>query len=86
MNKQADFINDLVTKFNNLSDAQKDMIVKIGLVVAAIGPVMLIISKLIGTILGIKKAISIISTLIKTIGMIPNYNVISENKKKPNNT
>ena len=68
--KLADFINDLVTKFNNLSDAQKDMIVKIGLVVAAIGPVMLIISKLIGTILGIKKAISIISTLIKTIGMI----------------
>lgn len=68
--KLADFINDLVTKFNNLSDAQKDMIVKIGLVVAAIGPVMLIISKLIGTILGIKKAISIIGTLIKTIGMI----------------
>ena len=68
--KLADFINDLVTKFNNLSDAQKDMIVKIGLVVAAIGPVMLIISKLIGTILNIKKAISIISTLIKTIVMI----------------
>lgn len=68
--KLADFINGLVTKFNNLSDAQKDMIVKIGLVVAAIGPVMLIISKLIGTILGIKKAISIIGTLIKTIGMI----------------
>lgn len=68
--KLADFINDLVTKFNNLSDAQKDMIVKVGLVVAAIGPVMLIISKLIGTILGIKKAISIIGTLIKTIGMI----------------
>lgn len=68
--KLADFINALVTKFNNLTDEQQDMIVKIGLVVAAIGPVMLIISKLIGTILGIKKAISIIGTLIKTIGMI----------------
>lgn len=68
--KLADGINVLVTKFNNLTDAQQDMIVKIGLVAAAIGPVMLIISKLIGTILGIGKAISIIGTLIKTIGMI----------------
>lgn len=44
--KLADFINVLVTGFNNLTDAQQDMIVKIGLVVAAIGPVMLIMSKL----------------------------------------
>lgn len=59
--KLADVINVLVTKFNNLTDAQQDMIVKIGLVVAAIGPVMLIMSKLF-------KFVSMVVTAFKTFG------------------
>ena len=59
--KLADVINVLVTKFNNLTDAQQDMIVKIGLVVAAIGPVMLIMSKLF-------KFVSMAVTAFKTFG------------------
>lgn len=59
--KLADGINVLVTKFNNLTDAQQDMIVKIGLVVAAIGPVMLIMSKLF-------KLVSMAVTAFKTFG------------------
>lgn len=59
--KLADFINVLVTGFNNLTDAQQDMIVRIGLVVAAIGPVMLIMSKLF-------KFVSMAVTAFKTFG------------------
>lgn len=59
--KLSDIINVLVTKFNNLTDAQQDMIVKIGLVVAAIGPVMLIMSKLF-------KFVSMAVTAFKTFG------------------
>lgn len=59
--KLADVINVLVTKFNNLTDAQQDMIVKIGLVVAAIGLVMLIMSKLF-------KFVSMAVTAFKTFG------------------
>lgn len=59
--KLSDVINVLVTKFNNLTDAQQDMIVKIGLVVAAIGPVMLIMSKLF-------KFVSMAVTAFKTFG------------------
>lgn len=59
--KLADGINVLVTKFNNLTDAQQDMIVKIGLVVAAVGPVMLIMSKLF-------KFVSMAVTAFKTFG------------------
>lgn len=59
--KLADGINALVTKFNNLTDAQQDMIVRIGLVVAAIGPVMLIMSKLF-------KFVSMAVTAFKTFG------------------
>ena len=59
--KLSDTINVLVTKFNNLTDAQQDMIIKIGLVVAAIGPVMLIVSKLF-------KFVSMAVTAFKTFG------------------
>lgn len=59
--KLADGINVLVTKFNNLTDAQQDMIVRIGLVLAAIGPVMLIMSKLF-------KFVSMAVTAFKTFG------------------
>ena len=44
----AEWITGLVDKFNNLSDEQQDMIVKFGLIAAAVGPVLLILSKIIG--------------------------------------
>ena len=65
--KLADFINELVTKFNNLTDAQKDTIVKIGLVVAAIGPVMLIMSKLFKFVSMAVKAIETFGTIISSL-------------------
>ena len=52
--KVANFIQNLVDKFNALTPAQQQTIVKIGLVVAAIGPLLVIIGKLltsIGTIM-----------------------------------
>ena len=52
--KVATFIQNLVDKFNALTPAQQQTIVKIGLVVAAIGPLLVIIGKLltsIGTIM-----------------------------------
>ena len=50
----AGFIQNLVDKFNALTPAQQETIVKIGLVVAAIGPLLVIIGKLltaVGTIM-----------------------------------
>lgn len=41
------WLTNLVTKFNELSEEQQNFIVKAGLVIAAIGPVLLIISKFI---------------------------------------
>lgn len=49
----ADWITGLVEKFNGLSESQQDMIVKIGLFAAAIGPVLLILSKVASTIVSV---------------------------------
>ena len=52
--KVANFVQNLVDKFNSLTPAQQQTIVKIGMVVAAIGPLLVIIGKLltsIGTIM-----------------------------------
>ncbi len=48
--KVVDFLQGLVDKFNSLSPLQQSIIVKVGLIVAAIGPVLLIIGKLMGAI------------------------------------
>ncbi len=73
--KVADFIQGLVDKFNALSPAQQENIVQIGLVVAAIGPLLVIVGKLIsaiGSIMtfapqivsGVQSVMSIGSTLV----------------------
>lgn len=57
----TEFINRLVTKFNELSPEQQKMIVVIGGIVAAIGPLLLIIGKtivLIGQIISMAPVIS----------------------------
>ncbi len=48
--KVADFIQGLVDKFNALTPAQQETIVKIGLIVAAVGPVITIIGTLMSSI------------------------------------
>ena len=61
------FLQGLVDKFNALSPAQQDLIVKIGLFAAAIGPVLLIVGKLmsaVGTIMTVvPKLAGVISTV-----------------------
>lgn len=58
--KLAEWITGLVEKFNSLSEEQQDLIVKIGLFIAAIGPALLILSKV----------ISAVSSIIKVIGIV----------------
>lgn len=68
------WLTNLVTKFNELSEEQQNFIVKAGLVIAAIGPVLLILSKVastIGTIITVvKTANGVIGSVAKTIQLI----------------
>lgn len=48
--KVAEFIQGLVDKFNALTPAQQENIVKIGLVVAALGPLLIVVGKVISSI------------------------------------
>ena len=48
--KVAEFIQGLVDKFNALTPAQHETIVKIGLVVAALGPLLIVVGKVISSI------------------------------------
>lgn len=68
------WLTNLVTKFNELSEEQQNFIVKAGLVIAAIGPVLLILSKVastIGTIITVVKTASgVIGSVTKTIQLL----------------
>lgn len=57
LEKLIDFINRTTKAFNDLSPAQRDNIVKWGLIVAAVGPVLLIFGHLITAIASIKAAL-----------------------------
>lgn len=61
------WITKLVEKFNGLTEKQKDQIVRFGLIAAAIGPVMLVLSKLMTTALKVHKAFTTLSTGFKTV-------------------
>ena len=65
-NKVLEKANDLVDGFNNLSDEQKDNIVKIGLMVAAAGPLLKVGSTAISTI---GKVSTGLGTMTKAIGV-----------------
>lgn len=52
----AEWITGLVEKFNNLSAEQQDQIVKWGLIFAAVGPILLVMSRLIGVVSGVMGA------------------------------
>ena len=63
----AEWITGLVEKFNNLSAEQQDQIVKFGLILAAIGPVLLIFSKVFSVVSIVLKAFKLLGTTITTI-------------------
>lgn len=64
----AEWIKSLVEKFNALSPAQQETIIKWGMIVAAIGPVILIFSKIVGLISTVVGIISGVGGLISAIG------------------
>lgn len=64
--KIIDKFGKWVEKFESLSDEQVDMIVKIGLVVAAIGPLLTILGKVTSTVGGVVKGIG---TFVQAIGV-----------------
>lgn len=67
--KLVDRASNLIKKFDSLSDSQKENIVKIGLMVAAAGPLL----KIIGTITtGTGKVVKGIGTVTKAIGLAKN--------------
>ena len=61
------WLTNLVTKFNKLSPEMQNLIVSIGLIVAAIGPVMLILSKVISVVSIVVKAFKLFGTTMTTI-------------------
>lgn len=64
----TEWIKGLVEWFNALSPAQQDQIVKWALIVAAVGPVLLILSKVVGMIGTIVGAIQGVGGLIMSLG------------------
>lgn len=70
--KAAEVVGSLADKFKALSPEQKEMIVKIGLVVAAIGPAIMVIGSLvsaIGTVISvIGSAMGVITTVVSVLG------------------
>lgn len=63
----AEWITGLVEKFNSLSDEQQDNIVKWGLILAAIGPTLLILSKVVSIIGTVIKAFKLLKGTMTTI-------------------
>jgi hypothetical protein len=71
----ANFIKDLATDFKNLSKGTQETIVKVGLFVAAIGPLLIILPKVISLVSGLTKAIGLASGgtgLVASFGAILN--------------
>lgn len=63
----AEWITGLVEKFNSLSDSQQDLIVKIGLILTAIAPVMLIGSKVFSLLSSIIGIITTVGSALSTV-------------------
>lgn len=63
----AEWITGLVEKFNSLSDSQQDLIVKIGLILAAIAPVMLIGSKVFSLLSSVIGIITTVGSALSTV-------------------
>lgn len=63
----AEWITGLVEKFNSLSEEEQDQIVKFGLILAAIGPVLLVLAKVISVVSTVVKAFKLFGTTMTTI-------------------
>lgn len=63
----AEWITGLVEKFNSLSEEEQDQIVKFGLILATIGPVLLILAKVISVVSTVVKAFKLFGTTMTTI-------------------
>lgn len=63
----AKFIQNLVDKMNNLDEGQKQMIMRIALVVAAVGPLLMAIGGVISGVAGLIKNVSTISKAITQV-------------------
>lgn len=63
----AEWITGLVERFNSLSEEEQDQIVKFGLILAAIGPVLLIFSKVFSVVSIVLKAFKLFGTTMTTV-------------------
>lgn len=68
--KLVEKIRELTTWFKGLSDEQKQMVVKIGLIVAAIGPLLIVIGQLTTGIGGIMTLVSTLGPAIGALGAV----------------
>ena len=58
----TEFIQRLADKFNSLTKAQQDTIIKVGLIAAAVGPAIFLFGR----------TVMVVSKLVKTVGMVGN--------------
>lgn len=70
----ADWIASLVEKFNNLDPSVQAFVTRVALVAAAVGPVMLVLSKLIGLVRTVPGVIMTIGTTVAQI--IPAFSLL----------
>lgn len=68
--KATTWLQGLAEKFNNLSDAQKDTIIKVAGVVACIGPAILIFGKMVGVVGKVVSTVGRVAKAFKTFGTV----------------
>ena len=68
--KATEWLQKMAEKFNSLSDEQKDQVIKIAGIVAAIGPALLIFGKVVGTVGKVVSVFGQVGKAIKTAGSI----------------
>ena len=68
LEKVLGYINDLVDRFSGLNDEQQNTIIKVGAVVAAAGPAMIVLSKVIGGVGSLAKAVGFVAGKIAGAG------------------
>lgn len=68
--KATEWIQKMADKFNALTPSQQDMIIKVGLVVAAIGPMLMIFGKTVTTVSEVVYAFGTLGKWFKTFGSL----------------
>lgn len=70
LRKAVDFIKDLATAFNELPPSTQDTIVNFGVLLATIGPLLMIFSKLAGIFLAVKGKLTLLSAAFSSASAI----------------